>query len=314
MAADCVRQLVSKTECDLRDCAGLIFVTPSFVPMHVANRYMNREQARKEQPTRAAHQLAELLEIAPRRVAGMNGFCSGYAKAFSFAKQRFISSIGLKSTEFILVITSNRISRITDYGCRQSGALFGDMATASLLSRTDSEKYPVKFKLVDACYSKKGVSRAYFDFSMKENVLVPTAEGGRDVEPERLVFSMDGMGIADTAPRAMAASADELLNANGVEPSEIQHIVPHQAGNGIIRLASMKFEQLGLTADVVNGFAKNIGNVSSGSVPFALRKLWSELSGYVLCPVAAVGSPGRPEVSQGCLLFEVCDEAKLSAL
>ncbi len=303
MAAQCVHQMVDDSNINLSDCAGLIFVTPSFVPMHIANRYMDRAEARQQQPSRAAHQLAEKLEIPARKVVGMNGFCSGYAKACLHAKRKMLPALALDSSEFILVVTSNRISRITDYGCRQSGALFGDFATVSVISRTDSERYPVKFELIDVCYGKQSVNRAYFDFSLKKNVLTPTPDGGKEVISERLVFSMDGMGIADTAPRAMAASAAELLQANELDASEIHHVVPHQAGNGIIRLATMKLEQLGLAATVVNGFAKEVGNVSSGSVPYALSRLWGELDGYVLCPVAAVGSPGRAEVSQGCLLL-----------
>jgi 3-oxoacyl-[acyl-carrier-protein] synthase III len=138
---------------------------------------------------------------------------------------------------------------------------------------------------------------------MKEEVLVPTDDGGRRHDAKRLVFSMDGMAIADVAPRAMAASAQEVLEANSIKPREIQHIVPHQAGDGILRLAGMKFEDVGLTADVVSGMAREVGNVSSGSVPFALKRLWGQLHGNVLCPVAAVGGPGKSEVSQGCLLL-----------
>ena len=303
MAVECIEQMLTESAIKQGDCAGLIFVTPSFVPMHIANRHMDREHARQEQPTRAAHHLVERLGLSPRKIVGMNGFCSGYAKACLHAKKKMLPALDLKKSEYVLLITSNRISRITDFGCRQSGALFGDFVTVSVLARTDSDLYPVRFELVDVCYGKQPVKRAYFDFSIKKNVLVPTPDGGREVLPDRLVFSMDGMGIADTAPRAMAASAAELLDANGINTSDVKHVVPHQAGNGIIRLASMKFEQMGLDADVVNGFAKEVGNVSSGSVPFALSKLWNDLEGYVLCPVAAVGSPGRPEVSQGCLLF-----------
>ena len=52
-------------------------------------------------------------------------------------------------------------------------------------------------------------------------------------EPKRLVFSLDGMGIADTAPRAMAAAASEMTRQNDMLPSDIEHIVPHQAGEAI---------------------------------------------------------------------------------
>lgn len=303
MAGHCVDNLSRESACMLEDCAGVVFASPSFVPMSVANRYLSREQAREEQPSRAAHRLVERLGIRPRRVVGINGFCSGYAKALALVKYKIMPTIELSDSEFILVVTASRISRITDYSCRQSGALFGDLATATILSRSDSRTYPVALQVVDARYSKKPVNRPYFDFAMKQDVLVPTVGGGRDHDPQRLVFSMDGMGIADTAPRAMAASALEVLVANAVNPREIDHIVPHQAGDGILRLAGMKFEDVGLTASVVSGMTREVGNVSSGSVPFALKRLWGTLHGHVLCPVAAVGGPGKCEVSQGCILL-----------
>jgi 3-oxoacyl-[acyl-carrier-protein] synthase-3 len=271
--------------------------------MSVANRYLGRELARREQPTRAAVELVQRLGIQPRRVCGINGFCCGYAKALKMIKRKLLPSLALSESEFMLVITASRISRITDYSCRQSGALFGDLATVTLLSRCDSRDYPVALEVLDARFSKKPVRGVYFDFALKQDVLVPTEDGGRSQQAQRLVFSMDGMGIADTAPRAMAAAAQETLLANSVDPREIQYVVPHQAGDGILRLAEMKFEAMGLTAGVVNGMAKEVGNVSSGSVPFALKRLWSRLHGHVLCPVAAVGSPGKCEVSQGCILL-----------
>lgn len=303
MACHSVDNLVKDTSCSLADCAAIVFASPSFVPMSVANRFLGREQARQEQPNRAARRLVEQLGIHPRRSIGINGFCSGYAKALSIVKNRLMPRLELSESEYILVITSSRISRITDFSCRQSGALFGDFATATMLSLCDSKDYPVALEVVDAQYCKQTVDQAYFDFDMKEDVLVPTNDGGRSVESKRLVFSMNGMGIADTAPRAMAASAADLLKSNGVDPSEIHQIVPHQAGDGILRLAGMKFADVGLTAEVVSGMAKEVGNVSSGSVPFSLRRLWRKLHGNVLCPVAAVGDPGKREVSRGCILL-----------
>ena len=111
-------------------------------------------------------------------------------------------------------IAASRISRITDYQCRGSGALFGDFATATLLSRLDSSRYPVHLELVDAHYEKQVSNRAFFDFSVKENVLVPTRSGGREHQPRRIVFELDGMSIADSAPRAMAQAAVDMVTRN----------------------------------------------------------------------------------------------------
>jgi 3-oxoacyl-[acyl-carrier-protein] synthase III len=109
------------------------------------------------------------------------------------------------------------------------------------------------------------------------------------------------MGIADTAPRAMASAAGDMLNETGLQPDSIRYVVPHQAGAGIVRLTEMRLRDAGFTAEVVNGMTSNVGNVSSGSIPYTLHQLWNQLDGNILCPVASVGPAGEPAVAQGCI-------------
>lgn len=295
---------------DINDCAGLLFVSPSLIPQTIARRYLSIDSARQEQPTRLAWELCHQLDAEPRQVLGINGFCSGYAKALQLVHRKMQPQVGLGANEFIIVVTASRISRITDFGCRQSGALFGDFATATLVNRADSERYPIHFELLDAQYERQPVPRPFFDFEMRSDVLVPAPDGCQKRDASRLVFSLDGMGIADTAPRAMASAAAKLAAQNQLTPEQIDHIVPHQAGVGIVRLTGMKLEEAGFKAEPVNGLTEHLGNVSSGSVPLALKHNWNRLGGHILCPVAAVGAPGRPEVSQGCILLRAAERRR----
>lgn len=292
----------------LTHCRGLVFVCPSVIPQSVARRLLPKDRARAEQPNRMARQLVEKLqaicpEFRPRRVRGMNGFCSGYAKALQHVQHRMLDELELQREESILVVTSNCISRITDFGDRQSGALFGDFATATLLARVDSSRHTVRLELRDAHFARRSTNRAYFDFHASEQTLFPFGSKNERCIEDRIVFSLDGMGIADTAPRAMAHAAATMIEDNCLEASDIDTIVPHQAGQGIVRLTGMKLEEAGFNAEVINGLTAETGNISSGSVPFALKENWHNLSGNILCPVAAVGAPGKAEVSQGCILL-----------
>jgi 3-oxoacyl-[acyl-carrier-protein] synthase III len=298
-----VENLVRETRCDLSDCVALVFVSPSFVPVPVARKHLSPTSVKQEQLSRAARRLASGLGIRSRHIFGVNSFCSGYARAMTMVLDKIVPATRPANEKFILVVTSSRISRITDFACKQSGALFGDLATATLVSRCDSKRYPVSLELLDASFRKKPANRPFFDFAVRQNVLFPTLGGGRAYDPKRIVFSMDGMGIADTAPRAMASAAVEACQATGLRPRDVQCIVPHQAGEGIVRLTGMKLEEAGFNASLINGMTRYTGNVSSGSVPAALRNLWGQLQGNILCPVAAVGGPGKSEVSQGCLVL-----------
>ncbi len=303
LAVRAVQNLAAETGCDPGDCAAVVFVSPSFVPMCAARKLMDGPRARQEKLFRAAHRVVDELPMSPRVILANNAFCSGYARAMSIVLHKVQPSLELQQDEFILVITSSRISRITDFGCQQTGGLFGDMATATLVSRGDSKKYPVHFELIDSQFGKVPTQRPFFDFENRKDVLVPVPGGGRQTETERVVFSMDGMGIADIAPRAMAQAAAELAEANKLAPNDVQFVVPHQAGAAIVRLAGMKLEQAGFEAEVINGMTREVGNVSSGSVPFTLKHQWDRLRGNILCPVAAVGAPGKNEVSCGCILL-----------
>ena len=222
----------------------------------------------------------------------------------TLACRRIIPRLSLADDQFVMIITASRISRITDYGCKQTAGLFGDMATATLIAPSRSRKYPVHFDVLYADAQKQPADRPFFDFHLRQNVPLPEANGGIGHATERLVFSLDGMGIADIAPRAMSSAVDLAVRAAEIPTEDVRFVVPHQAGSGIVRFTGMKLESLGIRGELINGLTQNVGNISSSSVPYALKKTWQRLSGIVACPTAAVGSPGAAEVSQGCILLK----------
>jgi hypothetical protein len=121
------------------------------------------------------------------------------------------------------------------------------------------------------------------------------------------VFSIDMMGIADAAPRAMADVTAKALRIARIRPEDVDFVVPHQAGSGIVRLTAMRLEQIGIRGEVINGLAKEIGNISSSSVPYSLRHTWERLDGTIVCPTAGVGNPGQATVSQGCVILRATE-------
>jgi 3-oxoacyl-[acyl-carrier-protein] synthase III len=303
MAVRAAKNLQQESACDFGQCAGVIFASPSFVPPAAARKHLSGPALREESLKRAARRVVRRLGIPQCAAVGINWFCSGYSRAMALANRRLVPALALEPNQFVLVITASRISRITDYSCKQSGALFGDLATATILSRSDSSRYPVHFELLHADAQKQPADGVLFDFHRRQNVLAPAEDGGRSIEVERLVFSLDGMGIADVAPRAMASATAAALEAAAIRPDDVRFVIPHQAGAGIVRFTAGKLESLGIRCEVINGLTTQVGNVSSGSIPFALKERWHTLSGTIACPTAAVGNPGKREVSQGCILL-----------
>lgn len=303
MALRAWESLERELDCDARDCAGVIFACPSLVPTAVAKKHLEDHLARRERPNYVARQFADRLGIRVDHVMGLNWFCSGYTKALSLLHHRIVPKISLGPDQFLLVATASRISRITDYAYASTAALFGDMATLTVLARADSRKYPVRFVLLGAGAETVAADRVPFDFHWRRDVLMPTRDGRCVHDPQRLLFSLNGMEIGDAAPRAMANATADLLRETGVRPEEVRYVVPHQAGSSIVRFASMKLEEIGIRGEVINGLTKDVGNVSSCSIPYALKQAWHLLDGTIACPSAGVGPPGKPRVTQGCILL-----------
>ena len=304
MALLAAERLQRETDCEWDRCAGVVFASPSFISRSVAQQHFRGARLRREKLKRASRKFASRLGLPACPIYAINWFCSGYSKALEIVQRRILPKINLMKDQFILVINTNRISRITDFSCQQTSALFGDMATATLLARDDSPVYPTHFSLVHARAIKRPTDGAYFNFHVRENLPIPERDGGRALVRKRLVFSLNGMGVADTAPRAMAEEIDAALAAAKIPVGQVRFVVPHQAGAGIVRLASMKIEALGVRGEVINGLTAEIGNVSSCSIPFAIRSQWDRLEGLIACPTAAVGRPGVAEMSQGCILLQ----------
>ncbi|MBU6275444.1 MAG: hypothetical protein KGQ61_02295 [Planctomycetes bacterium] len=303
MAIAAVRRLVRQTGCDLADCRGILLVSPSLIPPSVAQRYLGPAAAACERPGHAARALVRRLGLDRCRAIGINWFCSGFARALALLDDRWAPRGLFGDDGFALVVVTNRISRITDYGCRQTGGLFGDMATATLVAPVTSSRYPVHFTIEHAHATKVGVARPAFDFHVADTVPVPTPAGGSRIDRHRLVYSLDGMAIADAAPRAMAAAVADALAATGLSGGDVDHVVPHQAGAGIVRFTGMQLEPLGIRCPPLNGMTARTGNVSACSIPHALHHAWDDLHGLVACPTTAVGSPGRAEISRGCIIL-----------
>jgi 3-oxoacyl-[acyl-carrier-protein] synthase III len=304
MAVRAVEALQREVDCDLEDCAALVFVSPSVVPAAVAAKLTGTPQACAERLGAMARDCAQRLGLSANCVVGINWFCSGYTKALSLVQHRILSRLALQPDQFVMVITASRISRITDYGCPITAPLFGDMATVTVLARIDSQKYPVHLALLAACAETRPADKVLFDFHCRQNVMIPAPNGSFSYDPRRLVFSLDGMGIGDAAPRAMADATCAILRESSIRPEDVRYVVPHQAGNGIVRLASMKFDEIGVHGEVVNGLTIEAGNVSSSSIPFALRTAWWTLDGTIACPSAGVGAPGQAKITQGCILLQ----------
>jgi 3-oxoacyl-[acyl-carrier-protein] synthase-3 len=174
--------------------------------------------------------------------------CSGFIYGLSTADQ-FMRSGQFRNA---LVIGAEIYSRILDWNDRATCVLFGDGAGAVVLQRSD----------------KPGIlsSHLHADGSHAGMLSVPGTVCGGKVSG-RPFLQMDGQGVFKFAVKVLGDVVDEALEANGMQRTDIDWLVPHQANIRIIQATAKK---LGMSMEKVVQTVDRHANTSAASIPLAL--------------------------------------------
>jgi len=182
----------------------------------------------------------------------VNAACSGFMYALGIA-DKFIRSGSVRTA---LVVGSETLSRMTDWSDRQTCVLFGDGAGAVVLKASDepgilSTHLHADGGHKDLLYGPVGVSTGF-----------------RADEPNcGVTIRMSGNEVFKVAVKTLDRVVDETLEANQLDKSAIDWLIPHQANLRIIQATA---KRLDMPMDRVIVTVDRHGNTSSGSVPLAL--------------------------------------------
>lgn len=185
--------------------------------------------------------------------------CTGYVYALSLAKS-FIESGAYRH---ILVIASEKLSAITDYKDRSTCVLFGDGASACVVS---AEGPGLAIQSV----------RLGSDGEKSELIIQP-AGGCRypasadTVNNDQHYIKMAGNEVFKHAVRRMESACKECIDAAEISELDVSWVVPHQANIRIIDAIAKRFEHL--PAERVYKTVQKYGNTSSSSIGIALHEL-----------------------------------------
>jgi 3-oxoacyl-[acyl-carrier-protein] synthase-3 len=176
--------------------------------------------------------------------------CSGFLYALSIA-DKFVRA---GEARCALVVGSETLSRITDWKDRSTAVLFADGAGAVVLKPSEqpgilSTHLHADGTYKDLLFCKGGVSTGFPN------------------EEPRMAISMVGNEVFKIAVNSLGKAVDEALAANGVDKSELDWLVPHQANIRIIQATARKLD---LPMERVICTVAEHGNTSSASVPLAL--------------------------------------------
>ena len=195
--------------------------------------------------------------------------CSGFVYGISIADQ-YIKTGMYKN---ILVIGSEVQSTgldMTDRG-RGVSVIFGDGAGAVVLSRE-----------VDL---SKGILSTHLHSEgqhAEELVVKAPGMGGRwvtdilednDPNDESYFPYMNGQFVFKNAVVRFSEVINEGLQANNLQVSDIDMLIPHQANLRISQFIQKKF---GLTDDQVFNNIQKYGNTTAASIPIALTEAWEQ--------------------------------------
>jgi 3-oxoacyl-[acyl-carrier-protein] synthase-3 len=177
--------------------------------------------------------------------------CTGFVYALGVA-DKFIKSGSHKTA---LVIGAETMSRILDWTDRTTCVLFGDGAGAVVLQASDEPGVLSTHLHADGQYKEllevqAGVSNNY-----------PA------VREHHAFVEMKGNEVFKMAVNTLGRIVDETLEASGLEKSDIDWLVPHQANTRIIGATAKKLK---MSMDRVVMTVAEHGNTSGASVPLAL--------------------------------------------
>jgi 3-oxoacyl-[acyl-carrier-protein] synthase III len=183
--------------------------------------------------------------------------CSGFVYAWS-AGQAYITS-GMARN--VLVIGAELLTRFLDYTDRNTCILFGDGAGAVVLSAADEPGGGLGIELTT---EPQG---AYMIWLPAGGAKSPPSQA--TVARGEHYIRMEGRETYRFATRTLASTALAAVAKAGLQPSDIDLFIPHQAN---IRIIKSVADGLGLPMDRMFVNLDKYGNTSAASIPIALAE------------------------------------------
>jgi 3-oxoacyl-[acyl-carrier-protein] synthase-3 len=188
------------------------------------------------------------LGIAGCPAFDVQAVCSGFVYGLALADHMLTGGPYRNA----LVVGAEIYSRILDWTDRSTCVLFGDGAGAVVLSKGH----------------RTGIiaSRLHADGSYADILQVPGHVDRGRVRGDPLL-KMDGQGVFKFAVRVLADVSDEVLADAGMQRSDVDWLIPHQAN---VRIIDSTAKRLGLSSAKVITTVDRHANTSAASIPLAL--------------------------------------------
>lgn len=197
--------------------------------------------------------------VVQRKLGAMSAFafdvqavCAGFVYALSVAHAMIKAGQGKRA----LVIGAETFSRLLDWSDRSTCVLFGDGAGAVVLEA--DETAPADYGVLANVLHTDGRYR---------DILY--VDGGPSQSGTVGHVRMEGKEVFRHAVEKLSSAMEETLQIAGIDASEVDWLVPHQAN---IRIIDGMQKKLGLPTERVVRTVANHANTSAASIPLALTE------------------------------------------
>lgn len=194
----------------------------------------------------------------------INAACSGFVYALDMAR-RYLAFPDIKR---ILLISSETLSKITDYTDRASCVLFGDAAGACVVEAAEGffeSKLGADGRSAPLLYCK---ARYKINNPFVKPELKP--EYNERITPETDFLYMNGKEVYKFAVKAMPMALIAACEKAGITPAELDWVIPHQAN---LRIVETAVKELNIPREKLYVNLEKHGNVSSACIPLCLDEL-----------------------------------------
>lgn len=165
----------------------------------------------------------------------------------------------------VLLIGVDILSKITNWEDRTTCVLFGDGAGAFILEESDDDS-----GLLSHFWGAEG-SLGELLILPAGGTLYPASE--KTVKEKLHYIYMKGNEVFKHAVKRMGESALEALKRAGLDKSQVDYLIPHQAN---LRIIDATGERLNLPKEKVVVNVNKYGNMSVATIPVALHELVEE--------------------------------------
>ena len=185
----------------------------------------------------------------------LSAACSGFLYALTAGAQLVASGVHQR----VVVVGADLMSSIIDPLDRTTAVLFGDGAGAALLEGAEAD-----YGIIDFYHRVDGSGRNDLLMPAGGSLLPPSFA---TVTGRQHFLKQNGRAVFKFAVTTMVESVQMILRRNGLAPSDLAMVIPHQANQRILDATA---ERLGLPHERMASVLARYGNTTGATLPLAL--------------------------------------------